>query len=190
MNTSFERGQSSTNEWYTPKEIWGKLGHFDLDPCAPVHPFQHIAENEYNAETNGLAHDWEGRVWLNPPYSHPLVDGFIKKMCNHNNGIALLLSRCDQAMWHDLIFPTASALLFIRGRIKFLMPDGSTGQSAGCGSVLIAWGGVNSQILRTCGIDGFFIELKKTEENEVVFDDYKLRILEFNKRQTTINFDE
>lgn len=39
MNTSFERGDRRTDEWYTPKDLIEKLGTFDLDPCAPSHDF-------------------------------------------------------------------------------------------------------------------------------------------------------
>lgn len=43
-------------------------------------------------------------MWLNPPYSRPLVEQFIKRMSEHNNGIALLFNRCDNKMFHDIIF--------------------------------------------------------------------------------------
>lgn len=160
MNTSFEKSSNNTtNEWYTPPGIVEALGHFDLDPCSPVTPPYRIADSTYNKETDGLAHDWSGRVFMNPPYSHPLVDRFVDKMVEHNNGIALLFDRCDQAMWQDKIFPTATALLFMRGRVKFISEDGKQLQGAGCGSVLIAWGEENAEALRSSGIRGKFIHL-------------------------------
>ena len=36
MNTSFEKAKSTTDEWYTPREIIDALGPFDLDPGAPT----------------------------------------------------------------------------------------------------------------------------------------------------------
>ena len=99
-------------------------------------------------------------MWLNPPYSRPLVERFIKKMVNNNNGIALLFSRCDSKMFQDLIFPNATALLFIRGRIKFYRPDGTQGGSSGCGSVLVSFGGNNAEALRNSSISGKYIQLK------------------------------
>ena len=30
---------------------------------------------------------WEGRVWLNPPYSRPLIELFVRKLAEHGNGI-------------------------------------------------------------------------------------------------------
>ena len=32
MNTTFEKTENSTDEWYTPIEIIESLGKFDLDP--------------------------------------------------------------------------------------------------------------------------------------------------------------
>jgi hypothetical protein len=91
MNTSFEKSKNSTDEWYTPKEIIDALGKFDLDPCAPMRPLWRTARVMYNKEQDGLKQKWEGRVWLNPPYSRPTIEHFIARMVEHNNGIALLL---------------------------------------------------------------------------------------------------
>lgn len=74
MNTSFERSENTTDEWYTPIEIIQSFGEFDLDPCAPMNPLWKTAKKMYNKEDDGLKQDWEGRVWLNPPYSRPLIE--------------------------------------------------------------------------------------------------------------------
>ena len=74
MNTQFERSACATDEWYTPKEIIDALGEFDLDPCAPVNPLWQTAKVMYNKNADGLKQDWKGRVWLNPPYSRPLIE--------------------------------------------------------------------------------------------------------------------
>lgn len=159
MDTTFEHGQKRTDEWYTPKYIIDALGVFDLDPCAPVNPIFNTAKKLYNKTDDGLSKEWHGRIWLNPPYSRPLIIQFITKMADHGNGIALLFNRCDNVMFHDLIFPTASAMLFLRKRIRFLRPDGTAGNSPGCGSVLIAWGEDNARILKECLLEGKFIRL-------------------------------
>ena len=107
-----------------------------------------------NKNDDGLSKDWFGRVWLNPPYSRPLIDLFVKKMAEHNNGITLLYNRCDSKMFQDVIFKKATAMLFMRHRI-----DGTVGGSPGCGSILIAFGKDNAEILKCCGIEGKFIRL-------------------------------
>lgn len=101
------------------------------------------------------------RVWLNPPYSRPLIERFVEKMVENNNGIALLFNRCDSKMFQDLIFPNATAIMFLRGRIKFYRPDGTQGDSPGCGSVLIAFGEENAVALEKSNIPGKFIRLTK-----------------------------
>ena len=47
----------------------------------------------YDKNDNGLVREWTGRVWLNPPYSRPLIERFVERMAEHNNGIALLYNR-------------------------------------------------------------------------------------------------
>lgn len=164
MNTSFEKAKSGTDEWYTPRSIFEPLGQFDLDPCAPVEPLWKIAANSYTKLDDGLSKKWQGRVWLNPPYSRPLVDRFVEKLAEHGNGIALLFNRCDNRLFHDIIFPKADAILFIRGRVKFCMPDGTQCGTPGCGSVLIAFGAENADILQSCGIPGRFFRIEHREE--------------------------
>ena len=103
MNTRFEKSVRSSDEWYTPKEVLKALGRFDLDPCAPVHPLWPTAEVMYDRDMDGLSLKWEGRVWLNPPYSRPLIEQFVRKLAEHGNGIALLFNRCDSKMFQDEI---------------------------------------------------------------------------------------
>lgn len=157
MDVSFQRTTAS-DEWYTPPYIIKALGEFDLDPCAARGRV--TAKNHFYKEDDGLSRDWDGRVWLNPPYSRKLVCAFIEKMARHGNGIALIFNRMDIALWHDIIFPSADSMLILRGRLKFYRPDGSQGDSAGCGSVLVAWGEGNSRVLQDSGLEGKFIKLK------------------------------
>lgn len=91
MNTSFERSKQTTDEWYTPKWIVDALGSFDLDPCAPENRLWNTAKRHITPSEDGLKLNGGVRVWLNPPYSRPLIERFVEKMVRNNNGIALLL---------------------------------------------------------------------------------------------------
>lgn len=78
----------------------------------------------------GLAYDWFGRVWLNPPYSYPLIERFAEKivqqysMGNVNEAIILTNNSTDTAWFHMLIdYPVC----FLRGRVRFWGSDGATG---------------------------------------------------------------
>lgn len=117
------------------------------------------ATQMYNKNHDGLTKDWVGRVWLNPPYSRPLIERFVKRLAEHGNGIALLFNRCDSKMFQDVIFEKATAMKFLRNRIRFFRPDGTRGDSPGCGSILIAFGEDNADILRTCNIAGKYVRI-------------------------------
>lgn len=160
MNTSFERSTKATDEWYTPKELIDSLGCFDLDPCAPVNPLWRTAKVMYNKNDDGLLQNWGGRVWLNPPYSRPLIELFMRKMAEHNNGIALLFNRLDSVMMQDVVLKNATSMKILRKRIRFYRPDGTQGGSPGCGSILFAFGDYNDTILRNNNLQGIYIRLK------------------------------
>lgn len=88
-----------------------------------------------------------------------LIWQFVEKLAEHGNGIALLFNRCDSNKFQDIIFTKATGMMFLRNRIKFFRPDGTRGDSPGCGSVLIAFGRENAEILRNCSLQGKYVEL-------------------------------
>lgn len=157
MDTRQQKNKKvSSDEWYTPKWIIDRLGPFSLDPCSPaIRPFD-TAIRHFTKDEDGLIQPWKGRIWLNPPYSHPLLEQFIKKMAEHNNGIALLVNRQDNVIWQEVIFPTAASMIFMRHRVKFIHPEGKK-SSPFTGSCLVAWGQKNDDILRNCGIEGKYV---------------------------------
>lgn len=163
MDTRQQKNESvSSDEWYTPKWVIDLLGPFDLDPCSPVIRPYDTAKVHYNSTDNGLSQEWSGRVWLNPPYSRVLLEQFVKKMAGHGNGIALLVNLQDNVLWQEVIFPTASSMIFMRHRVKFLRPDGTSGTPF-FGSCLVAWGAENDRVLRQSGIEGKYVRLNGYE---------------------------
>lgn len=78
-----------SDERYTPKWVFDHLGiTFDLDPCAPVNGGDFVpAASRYTAEDDGLAHDWHGLVWVNPPFSNAAA--FADRFTSHGNGVFL-----------------------------------------------------------------------------------------------------
>ena len=102
---------TSPDDWYTPRWIIDTLGPFDLDPCAApesVRPFP-TATTMLTRQEDGLAHEWHGTVWMNPPYSRALLRQFCERMARHGDGIALLVNRQDNLLWQEVIFPTAAS---------------------------------------------------------------------------------
>lgn len=158
MNTSFERTKTGKDEWLTPPELLSKLGKFDLDVCAPkVRPFE-TARNYYTIDDDGLTSNWYGRVWCNPPYGTETAK-WLRICKHHNNAIALIFARTETKMFFDCVWNSATAVLFIKGRLKFYHVDGTQGDSAGAPSVLVAYGKENADVLEHCGIAGKFIRL-------------------------------
>lgn len=163
MNTAFER-TTSEEDWITPPfiiEALTKDVHFNLDPCASLsqpHPYA-----SQNRTADGLLLPWFGRVWCNPPYGNKTIK-FIERLAQHNHGMALIFTRCDTQCWHKFIFPKATAILFLEGRLKFLKNGVPAKEGAGCGSALIAYGEQDRIILERAVEDkllkGYFIKLR------------------------------
>lgn len=148
-----ESANAETTTWLTPPSLLNKLGDFDLDPCTPLIMPWKTAAKRYTIEDDGLKSEWFGRVWLNPPYGKELLE-WMHKMGMHNNGIALTYARTETKAFQHHIFPVATSMLFIQGRIAFCTPDGKPKSGGGAPSVLISYGEDNADILAECGIQG------------------------------------
>jgi phage N-6-adenine-methyltransferase len=151
----------TSDEWYTPVEIIQSLGEFDLDPASSPEAYRQncSAKQFYTAEENGLNKDWYGRVWLNPPYSNPLIQQFLTKMAEHNNGIALVFAKVEAKWFHDIVLRYATAIKFLYDRVRFFRPNGTQGLQPRNGSMLIAYGTENARILSDNPLKGKFLYL-------------------------------
>lgn len=151
---SHQSSHSCTDEWFTPPEIIRALGPFDLDPCAPVVRPWPTACQHFTIKEDGLTQPWHGRVWLNPPYGKQ-TDKWLRRLCAHGNGIALVFARTETSAWFNDIWGIAQAVLFIRGRLHFYDINGKKACSnAGAPSALVAYGESNATTLITSGIPG------------------------------------
>jgi phage N-6-adenine-methyltransferase len=160
-NLGNESSVSGTDVWLTPPHILKSLGGgagFDLDPCASIDRPWDTARHHYTIEDDGLAQEWFGRVWCNPPYGKAM-NPFLKKMVEHGNGIVLIFARTETRAFFDYVWDHANAILFIKGRLKFHTPDGKVAGTAGSPSVLIAYGEDNVKALENCGIEGKLVYL-------------------------------
>jgi hypothetical protein len=158
-----ESRDSDSEVWLTPPHILSALGTFDLDPCACMLPRPWpTAREHYTREDNGLAKPWVGRVWLNPPYGGPSVIGpWLRRMRDHGRGTVLIFARTETAAFHEAVWPTATAMLFLRGRLRFHRPDGTRPDApAGAPSVLVSYGEADAEVLAASGLDGAFVRLR------------------------------
>ncbi|WP_296952958.1 DNA N-6-adenine-methyltransferase [uncultured Dysgonomonas sp.] len=149
------------DEWYTPKEIIQSLGEFDLDPATSLIAYEQnkSAKRYFTAENDGLLQEWHGRVWLNPPYPNPLIQQFLRKMAEHNNGIALVFAKIEAKWFHDIVLKCATAVKFLYNRVRFYKPDGTQGLQPRNGSMLIAYGRDNAEMLMNNALKGKFLFL-------------------------------
>lgn len=161
-NLNIENTETRTDEWLTPPEIIRALGEFDLDPCSPINRPWDTAKQHFTINDHGLLCNWEGRVWLNPPYSD--LEAWLNKLALHENGIALAFSRTDTKAFQQYVFPYATSIFFFQGRLYFYDVKGQRAKAnAGAPSVLIAYNDFNSESIDKSGLKGFHIPLNSPD---------------------------
>lgn len=133
-HVSYNTGQS---EWYTPREYIEAarqaLGNIDLDPASIEQANAVVqADRFYTITEDGLTQEWGGRVWMNPPYSKGLIDGFMEKMARDYlagdvKEAIVLVNNATETNWFQTVLRHVSAVCFPRGRVRFWGPEGETG---------------------------------------------------------------
>jgi len=113
---------SSTWEWHTPSDLRAAIDiefGTTFDPCP-------------GGTLDALLIPWEGRVFVNPPYGRVLSrwieKGLLELRAGHAKCIVWLLpARTDTRWFHDLLFPNAKEIRFLRGRVHFENGEGRSG---------------------------------------------------------------
>lgn len=113
---------SETDLWATPQSFFDKcverFGPFGLDVCASADNAK--CARYFTAEQDGLAQDWRGTCWMNPPYGREIGKWMRKAYESSLSGatvVCLVPARTDTAWWHD--YAVKGDIEFIRGRLKF-----------------------------------------------------------------------
>jgi site-specific DNA-methyltransferase (adenine-specific) len=116
---------SRTDDWATPQPIFDALDvefGFDLDACADAANAK--CSRFFSAADDGLAQDWRGRVWLNPPYGRrgggiaAWMDKAREASVAGATVVCLVPARTDTRWWHESAMRAAEVRL-IRGRLHF-----------------------------------------------------------------------
>jgi hypothetical protein len=146
-----------SQSWITPKHIIDALGPFDTDPCAASPQPWPCAGYNISKQQNGLALQWCGLVWLNPPFHRYEVGQWVARMAAHNHGIALLHARTE-AEWFLPCWEHARSMLFLADRLYFHYPDGRRAEAnSGAPAVLAAFGDVAHQRLVDSRLKGALV---------------------------------
>lgn len=139
--------QYSTDDYYTPKWLFDTMDvEFDLDvACPPQGPIHVPARRFYTQKENGLVQPWDGRVWMNPPYSKPLP--WVEKWLKHRNGMALLPT--NGGKWVKLLWESDARGIWL-GRLAFIR-DGVERKGSSMNIVLWAIGEENVEAASRLG---------------------------------------
>ena len=122
MNTEL-MFSSKTDMWATPQAFFDRLHarfRFGLDVCAS--PENAKCDRFFTSAEDGLAQEWVGTCWMNPPYGRE-IGKWVKKASDsadqHGSTVVCLLpARVDTRWWHDYC-ADAAEVHFVKGRLKF-----------------------------------------------------------------------
>ena len=135
------RGTAGTGEFerYTPAEYIEMartvLGEIDTDPASCKVAQKVVKATEFfTAKDDGLAREWHGRVWLNPPYHRDLAPAFIDKLVTELDAgrvtaAIMLTNNSTDTDWFEAAQRSCQAICFTHGRICFSMPSPAAGVS-------------------------------------------------------------
>lgn len=150
---------SGENEWDTPPEYIEAarevMGSIDCDPASSDKANEIVkATVYYTKETNGLDKEWKGNVWMNPPYSQPLIDDFSQALVRkfEEGEIAdacVLINNATETEWLQRMIKHASYVCLVKKRIKFIDKDGNPSGAPLQGQVILYFGSNGNKFIYT-----------------------------------------
>lgn len=155
---------SADNEHYTPINLLFKVvdfygGMIDLDPCCNSHEHPHTPSRaQFTAIDDGLAQQWFGQVFVNPPYGRCLGEWAEKVNNEYKNGnaeeILLLVPSRTDTKWYQSL--NQHQRCNVSGRLKFHNPNNKN-NAAPFPSVLFYLGKRSSRFTEVFGAIGEII---------------------------------
>lgn len=146
------------DEWYTPDYVLDAarltLGGFDLDPysCAEANERVKAATYFTQGMDETLKRTWNGRVWMNPPFSRgkimPAVTKLVTEWFQGRITAVVLTNTCTETAWFQVLLSAARAVCFPAARIAFHAPGGKKGDQPRQGHALFYFGSNPSRFER------------------------------------------
>ncbi len=155
MGQVVEAQATRSPHWCTPPEflelVYDVLGPrsriVGLDPCSNEYSRVAAVRHWREGQADGLTQPWApGTVYVNPPYSdiRPWAEK-CRKEAEYGAEILLLVpASVDTAWFHDVVWPSADALCFLRGRVKFIPPPGVVAKHGPAFAPLVAYWGLHA----------------------------------------------
>lgn len=115
---------SQKNTWETPDKLFELLDkefNFELDVSADATNYK--CEKYFSIEDDGLAQEWQGICWMNPPYGRDIKHWVEKASLAKTTVVCLLPSRTDTRWWHDFVMARACEIRFLNRRLTFKGSD-------------------------------------------------------------------
>ena len=116
-----EQETATSDDYYTPSWLFEDMQVvFDLDVAAPPGGVPWIPAKRFlTMADDGLSTPWEGRVWMNPPYSESTP--WANKFREHGNGIALM--PFAKAGWMFDLWSSDGSIALLPTRTRFVSTD-------------------------------------------------------------------
>jgi len=138
------------DEWCTPASLLDTVravlrGSIDCDPASNDAAQQIVqAGTYYTKDSDGLAHDWHGTVWLNPPYSLPLIEQFVahaiaQYRAGRATSLVILTNNATETDWFQALGTAATSCCFLARRVRFWHPE-RPGEAPRQGQVIFYFG--------------------------------------------------
>lgn len=133
--TPYSDQKNWSNDYLTDPKLVKLLGPFDTDPCCPTKMPWRTARRMYSLKDDGLEQQWNGRVFMNPPYRG--VMRWAEAFASHGSGVALLNGRPTETQATQMIMDRSKGIWFPAGRLSFFKVTGKPWEQKWFPSLLI-----------------------------------------------------
>lgn len=174
---------TGNNEWYTPPQFIeaarATMGTINLDPASSAIANETVKASEFfTKEDDGLSKEWHGNVWLNPPYSQPLISQFCEAVAyKYESGeiqqACVLVNNASETKWGQRLLSVADAVCFPSSRICFIRPNGSKKGTPLQGQMIVYMGTRTKEFAANFDKFGICLPIartvKKNEKEQLAF---------------------